>query len=152
MHTYYIDKIIKSDDSKKMEKLKTLLVDTITYLKGTDYDKYEDIECKLYEIVEGKKLTEEKAIEWVESMIPKARWTLEEIKDLKTKKEINVPDIPTYVIMNMLYSDFGDVLGEEMTDATIDKYIKATEDWYYDEDAIKTEDEKLYCYWKNIVR
>lgn len=151
MHTYYIDKIVKSDDNKKMEELRQLLIDTITYLKGTDYDKYKDIECKLYEIVEGRKLTEEKAIEWVESMIPKSKWTLEEIKDLKKKKEVNVPDIAAYVIMNMLYSDFGDVLGEEMTDSTIDKYIKATEDWYYDEDAIKTEDEKLYCYWKNII-
>ena len=25
------------------------------------------------------------------------------------------------------------------------------EDWYYDEDSMKTEEEKLYCYWKHII-
>lgn len=38
-----------------------------------------------------------------------------------------------------------------MTDEVIEKYIKAAEDWYYDEDAKKTEGEKLYCYWKYIA-
>lgn len=38
-----------------------------------------------------------------------------------------------------------------MTDEVIERYIKAAEDWYYDEDTNKTENEKLYCYWKEIV-
>ena len=99
MHIYYINKIIESDDNEKMEKLKDILVNTITYLKGTDYDKYREIECKLYEIVEGKKLTLEKAKEWVKGM--PEHWTMEETNSVR---KVNIPEIDFYVLMNMLYA------------------------------------------------
>lgn len=151
MHSYYINKIIESDDNKKMEELKELLEDTITYLKGTDYDKYEKIECKLYEIVEGKKLSEEKAKEWVSKMVPPAKWTMTETNDVKTKFNVDIPSIDFFVLMNMLYSDYGDVIGETIDNTTLEKYIKFAEDWYYDEDVNKDGAEKLYSYYKYIV-
>lgn len=152
MHTYYIDKIIESDDSKKMNALKDLYLDTITYLKGTDHAKYDDIECKLYEIVEGKKLSEDIAKEWVTSMIPAAKWTMPETDSVRSKYNIDIPSVDFYVLMNMLYSDFGDVIGEEINNDILEKYIKLTEDWYYDEDVNKNGAEKLYCYWKTMIR
>ena len=147
MHKEYIDKIIMSGNDNQMRELKDVLVDTISYIKNTDEDTYNKIECDLYEIANGKVLSEEKAKEWVANMNPRARWSMSDIKKFKTE----LPIIPAYVIMNMLYSDFADVLGEELTDEVINKYISAAEDWYYDEDATNTEDAKLYCYWKNIV-
>lgn len=151
MHKEYIDKIIMSGNDSQMHELKEVLVDTISYIKNKDENVYNKIECDLYEIAEGKTLTEEKAKEWVSKMIPRAKWTLNDIKQIASKYQLNIPIIPAYVIMNMLYSDFSDVLGENDTNEIIEKYIKAAEDWYYDEDAKHTEDEKLYCYWKNIV-
>ena len=151
MHKEYIDKIIMSGNDSQMHELKEVLVDTISYIKNKDEDVYNKIECDLYEIAEGKTLTEEKAKEWVNKMIPRAKWTLNDIKQIASKYQLNIPIIPAYVIMNMMYSDFSDVLGENDTNEIIEKYIKAAEDWYYDEDARHTEDEKLYCYWKNIV-
>ena len=151
MHKEYIDKIIMSGSDEQMRDLKEVLVDTITYIKNNDENVYDKIECDLYEIAMGKTITEEKAREWVSKMIPKAKWSLNDIKKVATNYQLNIPIIPAYVIMNMLYSDFSDVLGENDTNETIERYIKAAEDWYYDEDAKHTEDEKLYCYWKNIV-
>lgn len=151
MHKEYIDKIIMSGNDSQMHELKEVLVDTITYIKNNDENVYDKIECDLYEIAMGKTITEEKAKEWVNKMIPRAKWTLNDIKQIASKYQLNIPIIPAYVIMNMMYSDFSDVLGENDTNEIIERYIKAAEDWYYDEDAKHTEDEKLYCYWKNIV-
>lgn len=148
----YIDEIVKSSDNNKMEELEDVLVDTIYYVKNKDAKTFDKIECDLYEIAKGKTLSKEKAIEWVQNMHPRAKWTLQDVEKVTNKFPTTLPIIPAYVIMNMLFSDFGDVLGEEMTDEVIERYLKAAEDWYFDEDASKTEDEKLYYYWKFIVK
>ena len=70
MHKEYIDKIIMSGNDDQMRELKEVLVDTITYVKNNDENIYNKIECDLYEIAEGKILTEEKAKEFYESKIP----------------------------------------------------------------------------------
>ena len=151
MFEKYIDKIINSTDDDKMHQLRNVLSDTILYVKNNDAQTFEKIECDLYEIANGKVLSKEKAIEWVNNMTPKANWSWDEVEQIKNRHQTSLPILPAYTIMNMLFSDFGDVLGEEMTDEVIEKYIRAAEDWYYDEDASKTEDEKLYYYWKCIV-
>lgn len=106
MHKIYIDKIIKSTDNEKMEDLRRVLEDTIFYIKDIDEDTYNKIECDLYEIAMGKVLDENMAKEWVNNMQPKAYWTLPEIQQLKNQYQFNLPIIPAYVIMNMLFSDF----------------------------------------------
>lgn len=145
----YIDKIVMSSDTNKMKELENVLVNTIDYIQRIDNDTYCKIADDLYEIAEGRTLNQEKAIAWVNSMRPKAKWSLDDIEKLKDK--LDMPVLPAYIIMNMLYSDLGDIIGEEMTDEVIDKYIRAAEDWYYDEDAKRTEDEKVYYYFKCIV-
>lgn len=147
MHKYYIEKIIESNNNEKMEKLREILVDTISYLKDIDYEKYRSIECKLYEIVEGKKLTEKKAKEWVEEMRPTYKWTMEETNQVKMQNNVDIPEIDFYVLMNMLYTDYSRTLGED-----VQTYINLAHDWYYDSDTSKEGPEKLYCYWKNIVK
>lgn len=147
----YIDKIVLSKDDSKMKELERVLVNTIDYIQRTDNNVYCDIKDDLYEIAEGKTITEDIAKDWVAKMQPKAMWTMQEVQQAKTKFQCNMPLVALYVIMNMLFSDLGDVIGEEMTDEVLEKYIRAAEDWYYDEDASRTEDEKLYFYWKCIV-
>ena len=141
----YIDKIIASNDNIKMEQLKEVLVDTIDYLKETDPKKYHSIECRLYEIVEGKKLNEKKAKEWVGNMIPLARWTMEETNKVREENKVDIPAIDFYVLMNMLYTDYSKTLGDNA-----ETYIKLSKDWYFDDDVSKDGSEKLYCYWKMI--
>lgn len=138
----YIDKIISSDDRAKMEELRTIYKETLDYIKATDLQKYREIECSLYEIVEGKKLNEEKAKRWVSEMKPSAKWSIEDVKGIKT----DIPLIDFYVLMNMMYTDYSDIFGED-----IETYVKLSEAWYYDKDTNKKESEKLYCYGKNIV-
>lgn len=152
MHREYIDKIIMSGNDNQMRELKDVLVDTISYIKNNDEDTYNKIECDLYEIAEGKVITEEKAIEWVNNMKPKAKWSLDDIEKISKQIEVDLPIIPAYIIMNMLYSHYSDIIGEPNTDEIIDKYVKAAENWYYDEDATKTEDEKLFYYWKIFIQ
>ena len=138
----YIDMIISSDNREKMESLRELYKETLDYIKATDLQKYREIECSLYEIIEGKKLNEEKAKRWVSEMKPSAKWSMEDVKGLKT----DIPLVDFYVLMNMMYTDYHEVLGED-----VDKYIKMSEAWYYDPDTTKKGSEKLYCYYKNIV-
>ena len=138
----YIDRIIASNDNAKMEALKSLYKETLDYIKATDLQKYREIECSLYEIIEGKRLNEEKAHKWVSSMKPLAKWSMEDVKGLKT----DIPLVDFYVLMNMMYTDYHDVLGED-----VESYVKMSEDWYNDSDAEKKGSEKLYCYGKVIV-
>ena len=91
------------------------------------------------------------ARKWVSKMQPSGRWTLEEIEDIKSRYDTPMDVIPLYAIMNMLYSDMGDIIGEDINDDVLKNYVKASEDWYYDADAKHTEDEKLYCYLKYII-
>lgn len=140
----YIDEIISSDDRAKMEELRGLYKSTINYIKATDLQKYREIECTLYEILEGKKLNEGKAKQWVESMKPEAKWNIEDVKSVKEKYNINIPLIDFYVLMNMLYTDYNQLFGDDLN-----TYINLSKAWYYDEDAPEGA-EKLYCYGKMI--
>lgn len=140
----YIDKIISSDDRAKMEELRELYKSTISYIKATDTEKYREIECKLYEILEGKRLNEEKAKQWVKSMKPEAKWSMEDVQSVKEKNNVEMPLIDFYVLMNMLYTDYHQVIGEDLN-----MYINLSKAWYYDEDAPEGA-EKLYCYGKMI--
>ena len=147
MNLEYIDKIIKSNDNEKMVKMKNILEDVITYLKTSDYDKYNEIEWKLYETIEGKRLTKERAKEWVESMRPRYKWSFDDIEKMNVSKHIDIPIIDLYVLMNMMYTDYFDIVDDD-----IDKCIKMSLDWYNDPDTKLTGSEKLFCYYKNIVR
>lgn len=149
MHVKYIQDIINSQDDSKMKKLRDTLVETIDYLKDTDEDKYYEIEDELYEIVEGKRLNREKAEEWVSEMQPRAEWTFDETEKVRQEYNLDVPSIATFVLLNMGSSDFRESLGDP--NENLDKYIKFAREWYYDEDATKSKDEKVYEYYKHIV-
>ena len=150
MHIYYINKIIESNDNKKMVELKNIFQDLIMYLKENDNEKYKEIEWDLYEIIEGKKMTKEKAVEWVEDMKPEYKWSFDDAEKIKSIKKIDIPSIDFYILMNMMWSDYSNVIGDDQ--AALDKYIQLSLDWYNDEDTNKTGSEKIFCYYKNIVR
>jgi hypothetical protein len=142
----YIDKIISSNDKAKMDELKKIYEKTLDYIKATDLEKYREIECSLYELVEGKKLSESKAKTWVSNMKPSAKWTIEDVKSVKDSYGVDIPLYDFYVLMNMMYTDYSDILGDE-----VGKYVDLSKSWYNDPDTEKKGSEKLYCYYKNIV-
>jgi hypothetical protein len=148
MYKEYIEKIVDSNDSNKMYELKKLVEDMYGSIQIKDPETFKNYECKLYEIAEGKRLTEEKAKMYVENMKPPAKWSIEDTDSVRARMNVNIPRIDFYVLMNMLYTDYNNVLGNGDTDEELRKYIQMAEDFYNDPDSGKTGEEKVYCYWK----
>ena len=109
MHIELIDKIIKNGSNEDMECLRKILIDLISDLKYTDYDKYKKIELKLYKRVYGEHLNEELAKSWVADMENKdgtkgEHWSIEQTNQYAGS--YNKYDF--YAVLNMVYSDFYD--------------------------------------------
>lgn len=147
MISKYIEKIVENDNEKDMRKLSKMLSEVLYELKDYDMESFEKYKMCLYEMAYGKVLTDEVKQEWVYSMKPKAKWDMSDIDNVIKEYDISVPKMSLYVIMNMLYSDFKSVLGEDTQ-----LYIQASSDWYFDEDIQNTEEAKLYNYYKYIVK
>lgn len=146
-----IEEIANNGKVEDMEELSEILEGSMKHLKDCNEEMYKKYEMKLYEMAYGKRLTDEIKTKWVKSMRPTAKWNFEEIEQIYSRYDIDVPMYSFYVIINLLYSDMQRALGAEDDEKTLTKYIQATVDWYYDEDAINTEEAKLYAYWKHIV-
>lgn len=146
MHKTYLAEMDFAKNKSKLTDIIDMLMSTI---REDNVDLYEHIECELYEAVYGKQLTMDKAKKWVMSMKPSAKWTKEQTDSVLANKGVDLLD--GYVVMNMLYSDMHNVLGEGDTPESLNHYIEATKDWLNDEDANNGK-EKLFNYWKYIVR
>ena len=141
----YIEKIGSNRNIEDMNKLGDMLEETIYDIKEYDEDKYYDYKMKLYEMAYGKKLNEEMAEEWVKSMQPVGlHWTMEDTTEAIRKLGYNFDNIDFFVVANMMYNDYNDLVkdNEELA-------LKLAYDWLIDED---TKENKLYCYWKYIAR
>ena len=147
----FIDEIVKNGTNEDMEELRDILIDLLHHEKECDYEKYKEHKMELYVIAYGEQLTDEVKDEWVEQMKPATKWSLEDIQGVVSRAGLTIPLHSVYVIMNMLYSDFGSVLGSG-DDTSINNYINATKLWYYDEDAENAEENKLFRYYYNIVK
>lgn len=148
----YIDKIVENGNDEQMEELSEMLIESINEIRNYNEKSYKKYEKCLYELANGKILTDEMKREWVKNMNPEAKWTEEQVESVFKTIDNPIPAVSAYVIMNMLYSDFKDSLGEGDDDLSIKKYIQATLDWYYDKDATHSEEEKLYFYYFYIVK
>ena len=146
----YIEKIGENKKIEDMEKLGDMLADIIYSTKESHPEIYEKYKMKLYEMAYGKVLTKEMAEDWVKDMKPMAKWDYDTTSVVKKQFGIeDIDDISFYVVMNMLYSDMSNVLGDGETDESLSAYIEATKDWLKDEDVSKN---KLYDYWKYVVK
>lgn len=146
----YINKIVNTGNKEDMEELSEMLDEAILKLKMNDEECYNEYKMKLYEMANGKILDENMAEEWVMSMKPRARWTMEETDQvLKQYNITSIDSIDWYVVMNMLYSDMKSVLGSGDDEESLTKYVNAAKDWLQDEDAGP---DKLYNYWKYVAK
>lgn len=146
-----IQKIVDDGRIEDMHELSDILEDTLEMLEKYDKECYKEYEMKLYEMAYGKVLTDEIKIKWVEKMRPSAKWRIEEAQEIYARYGIEMPFYSFFVIINMIFSDMNRVLGIGNDEETINKYIDATQNWYFDEDAQNTQEAKLYNYWKYIV-
>lgn len=144
MHIELIDRIIKNGSDEDMECLRKILIDLISDLKYTDYDKYKKIELKLYKRVYGEHLNEELAKSWVADMENKdgtkgEHWSIEQTNQYAG----NYNKYDFYAIANMMRSDFYNPKLEETT------YLQMAKDWLDDKDVGDCKTLKYYMY---IVR
>lgn len=147
---HYISKIVEGKDLDEMVKLSDMLEEAMMRLKQYDKDGYEDMEICLYEMAYGKVLTKELAEDWVDNMEPASKWDYDTTSTVRKQHNIiDIDEISFYVVMNMLYSDMSDVLGDGNSAESLNSYIQATKDWLHDEDVA---DDKLYNYWRYVVQ
>ena len=133
-------------------KMNDLFVMAMYNVKEHDEKLYDHIKCEMYEMIYGKKIDREIADCWVSWMNPKAKWTKEQVQSVGTSYGIAIPEDELYVLMNMLYSDNSKIYGTGDDTESLEKYIQGVKDWYYDEDLKISGSEKLYNYYKYIVK
>lgn len=141
----YLDKIGETKEVEKMERLGDMLEELIYGLKDSHKEEYEEYNDELYELAYGKKINKEAATKWVNDMKPIGEhWNIEQTTSAKDSLGYNLDNIDFYVVANMMYNDYNDLVkdNEEMA-------LKLAYDWLNDEDA---KDDKLYCYWKHIIK
>ena len=147
----YIERIVDNGKLEDMQELSDMLEDTMEIIKDYDEKCYKDFEMKLYEMAYGKKLTDNMKREWVKKMRPMSKWTEEEVKNIVSQYGFEVPYMSAFVILNMLYSDMKSAFGDGNDEESLKRYLRGTNDWYFDEDAKVDGEEKLFNYKKYIV-
>ena len=148
----YITKIGENKKVEDMQELGDMLAEIIYDMKESHPDEYKKYKRKLYIMAYGKVLTDEMKREWVEEMKPKAKWTEEEVKEVTTQAGSKIPYMSAYVIMNMFYSDMKTALGNGEDEESLQRYLQATNDWYFDEDVKGDGEEKLFDYKFYVVK
>ena len=141
----YIEKIGENRNVEDMEKLGDMLADIIYSTKESHPDIYHKYKLELYEMAYGKTLSDEMAEKWVKDMKPAGlHWTMEETTSAMSSLNYNLDKIDFFVVANMMYNDYFDLVKDDETLA-----LKMAYDWLNDVDA---GDDKLYCYWKYIAK
>lgn len=141
----YIEKIGDKRNVEDMKRLGDMLSEIIYETKESHPEIYEKYKIELYEMAYGKKVSEDMADKWVKEMRPAGlHWTIDETTTAMQSLGYNIDRVDFYVVANMMYNDYFDLVkdNEEMA-------LKLAKDWLEDEDATEN---KLYCYWKYIVK
>lgn len=141
----YIDAIIETKDTDKMMKLGCMFEDLMHHLKKCNEQEYIEYKICLYEILNGEKLTEEKAGDWIRSMRPYGmKWTIEQSTEAMKEYKYDCDKVDFWAMMNAMYNDY-----KELFDENVETYAKLSYLFIKDEDALPN---KTYKYWKEITK
>jgi hypothetical protein len=141
----YIDDIIEKGKKEDMEILSDMMEDLIYKMKEYDEECYHKYKMKLYELANGKKLSEEMAIDWVQKMLPAHQhWTITETTNAMQELGYNCEKLEFWVVANMMYNDYYNLVKDDEGLA-----LNLAKDWLKDDDAVE---DKLYEYWKHISK
>lgn len=92
--------------------------------------------------------TEEDAREWAKNMNPPARWTMEQTTAVMQQNGYNHNPCEFWVVMNMLFSDYGKTMIKNNMDKP-EVWAALANDFLDDGDAVK---DKVGRYWRDIVK
>lgn len=95
-----------------------------------------------------REFTEEDAKEWVASMSPPARWTIEQTTAVMNQRGYHQKPCEFWAVMNMLFSDYGATMTKYGMDR-LEIWADLAYDWLNDHDA---EFDKPGRYWRDIVK
>lgn len=141
----YINKIVQNGKQEDMEELGDIFSDVMYELKEYNEEDYKEYKSELYEMAFGKKISQEMADKWVKEMQPIGiHWTIEETTNAMQSLGYNFDSVDFFVVANMMYNDYYDLVKDDETLA-----LKLAKDWLDDKDA---KEDKLYCYWKHIIK
>lgn len=142
----YIERIIEKGDIRDMNTLSDILEETMKVIKDYDKECYSKYEMELYKMAYGNTLSKEMAEKIVSNMRPYGKkWSMNETMDLQEKygyERLKSTDF--FVVMNSAYNDYNNIFGDD-----IDLYLKFTDDFINDEDAI---DGKVFTYFTTIPK
>lgn len=137
----------KMRERKSTDDLNTLadIVDmSLDKFKEEDADFYDYLETLLYEKMYGKVISEEMAHDWVSNMKPRGEhWNMEETAQAMRQLGYNLNKIDFYVVANMMYNDYYNLIENDETLA-----LKMAKEWLTDVDV---KENKLYNYKKYVV-
>lgn len=141
MHKIYLEKIDLNMHKSKIEDIIDMLM---CDAKNNDHELYEHIEGEMYEMAYGKKISEEVALNWVESMKPYGqKWSMEETTRAMRDRGWNLDPVDFYVVANMMFNDYNNIVLDN-----VELALELAKDWLKDTDA---KEHKLYNYYKYIV-
>lgn len=139
-----IRNIIDSNNIEKLKMLACTAEDMLETIEKLDENKYAKYELDIYEISNGKKISEEIAMNWVASMKPVGmHWTMDETTSAMRDRGWNLDPVEFFVVANMIFNDYNDLIADdaEMT-------LKMAKDWLQDVDS---KENKLYNYYKYVI-
>lgn len=140
-----LETVVERGKREDMYKLNEMLDNLICDLKTKDPKMYHEYKDDLYELAFGKKISDQMAYDWVHNMKPEhEHWTLDETTSAMRKMGYNCDRLEFYVVANMMYNDFYEVVKDNQELALSMAYL-----WLDDEDA---KEGKLYNYYKNIPK
>lgn len=140
---HYISKIMSSDNEAKKEELLDFLCEIF---ESMDEEYEEEIERKMYEILEGKVLNEEKARHIIEHMKPFGmKWELTDTEAVRNNYGFaDLRPVDFWIVMNSAWNDYNDIFKDN-----IEMYARFSKDFIIDEDA---HEDKVYYYFSMIPK
>ena len=140
-----IQKIVNNGKVEDMHELSDILEDVLEDLQNYDKEVYKKYELDLYEMAYGCILDMNMAKDIVNNMKPYGEhWTIEQTSRMQHDYNLNFRDEDFYVVINSAYNDYRDLFNDN-----IESYIRYTNDFINDEDAIK---DKVYIYYTTIPK
>lgn len=139
----YIDKIIEKGTYEDMNRLGNMLVEIIYEYKENQPETYKKYKDELYCMAYGPIISDETREEIVNKI--GEHWTLEDTESVRNQYGlVNIKPNEFNVVMNMAYSDYKNVFGDEL-----DTYVKYSAAFIQDSDAVEG---KVYYYFDKIVK
>lgn len=139
-----IEKIVDDGSLNEMHELSNILQNIMEIIKEYDYDKYKELEMRLYKMAYGDNFTPEMAQEIVSNMQPYGEhWKMEQTKQIQNEYSMqDINPIDFYIVMNSAYNDY-----KELFRDNLEMYVVYSQLFIEDEDAKK---DKVFLYFTKI--